>query len=66
MIPITTELAQNFVDQDIDIGYFGPYGAIIGDREFIIYFDDNDNPFLAHRSEFEFIGMTVSLKKEKK
>lgn len=66
MIPITEELSQKFIDDNIDIGYFGPYGAVIGDKEFILYYDDNQNSFLAHRSEFEFIGVTVSLKKEKK
>lgn len=48
------------------IGIDTPWGAIIGEAEFILYYPDKtDKVFLAHKSEFEFKGVCVRLKKEK-
>jgi hypothetical protein len=64
MIKITQEIEALLTSlDDNEVGFFGPFGAAIGDCEFVIYYDDNRNgPYLAHVSEFEIDGILVKLK----
>jgi hypothetical protein len=46
-----------------NIGYYSKYGAVIGDAEFIIYYNDEENvSYLAHISEFDTNGIFIKLK----
>jgi len=64
MIKITQEIEILLTSlDDNNVGFFGPFGAAIGNCKFIIYYDDNSHgPFLAHISEFEIDGILVKLK----
>ena len=65
MLKITDELAETLLDVP-NIGFFGHFGAVIGDAEFIVCYKNGDStPYLAHVSEFEQIGLTVKLKDNK-
>jgi len=68
MIKITQEIEDKLVNScnspgKLNVGVLYEFGAVIGDAEFIIYYDDNNNgPFLAHISEFEQQGCLIRLK----
>jgi len=62
MIKISKKIAK-LLEESRSLGYFCEQGAVIGDAEFVIYYKDNNNqPYLAHISEFEQQGCLVRLK----
>lgn len=65
MVKITEAIAT-LLSEINGIGYFGSFGAVIGEDEFIIYYpDDGNDAYLAHSSEFETKGCYIRLKEPK-
>jgi hypothetical protein len=64
MIKINKKIVDLLLDLDFsNVGYCSEYGAVIGDAEFIVYYNDGEDiPYLAHISEFEVSGILVKLK----
>lgn len=63
---IIRKLTKNEVDHpESDWGYFGVYGAVIGDTQKIIV-DADEGFYLVTRDCFEFKGMSVRIKEEYK
>lgn len=69
MIEISEKLMRS-IDKEIKLGFYSENeGAVIGDAEFIIVYKDMlwnkyRKIYLAHKSEFEFDGVLVRLKKK--
>ena len=63
MIELPIKIASVLCEVE-GIGYYSEFGAVVGDSEFIVYFEeDNETPFLAHISEFEQDGILIRPKK---
>ena len=65
MLKITNEIADKIFEINRDkIGYFSAYGAIgCDEHEFSLVYDEDYGVFLAQKSDFEYDGILVRLKK---
>jgi len=63
MLKITYKIEQELIlYTGNNIGLFGEFGAIIGDRSEFVIVTEDDNIYLAHISEFDREGVLVKLK----
>ena len=62
MIKISTKLAKELYELDGIGAYFEDFGAVVGDSDFVIYYNSSNQIYLCHISEFNTEKLVIKLK----